>query len=191
MKKAFVVPALAILLCLGITGCGNTPVTGTAPTVSVDQNAARNAQAIQFATSQSVTLALSVYAAEGHGPEALDIATKIKGLVTATALPYLDGASGASSAAVNGFIGSQFVTLPAQAQGFISLAAAVLDTYLPAPSANAVMDATQLLYVKAFFNGLNDGASQFSLNSPNAVPAKPAAGAKDVTPGAWFNVVKK
>ena len=122
---------------------------------------------------------------------AIHPAAKIKTLVTGSALPYLNGSSSATSAAINGFISSQLVTLPGEAQSLISLAAVVLDNYIPAPSASTVLSVDQLAYVKAFFDGLNDGASNFATASLSTVatPAKPAARA--VSNAAWFNVTKK
>lgn len=195
------IASLAFVILL--TGCGTasaptttTPAT-TASTTTVDPTAARNASIIQIATAQAVALGLNVYANEGNQAEAVDIANKIKELVSATALPYLNGTTGATSAAINGFMNGQFVTLPSEAQSFISLAAALLDNYLPAPSATTVLNADQLTYIKAFFQGLNDGATQFLVNPPTApatvTPAKPAAVKKDVmrSTAMWFNSSKE
>lgn len=199
MKK---LASLFLLVCL--FGCGSTPqapvppvsttpttpvpTTPEAPVFVPDPNAARNASIIQTATTQAVALGLSVYANEGHAADALTIATKMKELVGTTALPYLNGTSGATSAAVNGFLNGQFVSLPSEAQSIASLAAILLDTYLPAPTANAVLDADQLSYIKAFFQGLNDGAAQYIAN-PAAIPK--SALKRGTGAGAWFNPTKK
>lgn len=190
----------SLTLVLLLVGCGNTGPVSTTPTtagpvtttivVTADPNAARNASVIQIATAQAVALGLNVYSNEGHSADALLIATKIKELITTGALPYLNGTSGASSAAVNTFINGQFVTLPSEAQSFISLAAVLLDQYLPAPSANSVLDSDQLLYIKAFMQGLSDGAAQFSADPP-AAPATPkAAVPRAISKAAWFNPKK-
>lgn len=198
--KQFSVLFLATMVAF--TGCGstntqptvpvNTPITTPVATVlpQSDPNAARNAAVIQIATSQALALGLNVYANEGHAAEATMIAQRIKDLVTSSALPYLNGTSGASSSAVNGFLNGQFVTLPSEAQSLISLAATLLDSYLPAPSANTVLNDDQLRYVKAFFNGLNDGAAQVIANPPAApLVAKPKAVQAKST-AAWFNTTK-
>ena len=178
-------------------GCGNktgsdAPVTTvpTTTTINTDPNAARNASIIRIATAQAVQLGLNVYSNEGHKTEALLIAEKIKTLIGSGALPWLNGNSGASSAAVNTFMNGQFVTLPSEAQDLISLAASLLDSYLPAPSANAVLDSNQLLYVQAFFNGLTEGATQFA-GDPPAAPAVPKARSiRARSTAAWFNTQK-
>ncbi len=182
------ITSLALILCL--CGCSHSGSNSTPPTTTVDDNAARNAQIIRIATTQAVSLGLNVYANEGHRVDALMIAQKIQDIVSSSALPYLNGTSGATSAAVNGFLNGQFVGLPDEAQSFISLAAMILDSYLPAPSATAVLDANQLLYIKAFFNGLNDGAAQFSANPPaeRAVPMARAVRARSTA--SWFNTAK-
>ncbi len=191
MKQSIAVLCLVVAL----SGCHNpfhspAPVSTVPGTTTSDPNAARNAQIIQVATAQAVALGLNVYANEGHRDEALVIATKIKEMVGSSALAYLNGTTGASSAAVNTFMNSQFVNLPGEAQSFISLAATLLDTYLPAPSANSVIDADQLSYIKAFFQGLSDGATQFAANPPavKAVPNAKAVRQKSVA--AWFNTAK-
>lgn len=194
------VSILILLVALTATsGCGTsgttptTPVTTPTTTTVVtqsDPNAVRNASVIQIATAQAVALGLNVYANEGHAAEALLIAQKMKELVSTSALPYLNGTSGASSSAVNAFLNGQFVTLPDEAQSLIALAATLLDSYLPAPSANAVLDADQLLYVKAFFNGLNDGASQIVSNPPVAPAVAKPKSVQAKSTAAWFNTNK-
>ncbi len=179
-----------LTLVLALVGCGGSSTPpGTPPVTNTDQ-AARNAEIIRVATAQAVALGLNVYAGQGHNADAMVVAQKVKDLVATTALPYLTGASGATSAAVNGFLNGQFVNLPSIAQDFISLSAMVLDHYLPAPSADSILDATQLSYITAFFNGLNDGATQFIANPPAVKPVPSPKIEHPRSTAAWFNVSK-
>ncbi len=185
----------SLVLLFALAGCSHTapstnpPIASNPPTS--DPNAARNAQIIQTATTQAVSLGLTIYANEGHRADALIIANKISQMVGATALPYLNGTSGVSSAAVNGFLTGQFVNLPPEAQSIASLAAIILDTYLPAPSANSVLDADQLSYIKASFQGLNDGAAQFSAHPPAERAVPKAYTPREVSRALWFNTGNK
>lgn len=207
-------PVASLILAFCLFGCGSStppattepvtsvpvtttpvtttpPVTTTTPVFVPDPNAARNAAIIQTATAQAVALGLNVYAGEGHAADAMTIATKMKEIVSTTALPYLSGTQGASSSAINGFLNGQFVTLPSEAQSILSLAAVLLDTYLPAPSANALLDADQLSYVRAFFQGLNDGSAQYIANPPAATATVKAVTVREKSTAAWFNPNKK
>ncbi len=181
--------ALCLALSIAATGCGkpasNQPIPGigsTTPPAAPDPAVARNAEIIHLATSESVSIGLSVYA-KSHPAEAANIATKIKEISGTTALAYLNGSSGASSAAVNGFLNSQFVALPPDATQLIALAAALLDQFLPAPDAATFLTDAQFTYLKAFFQGLNDGAAQYLAG---VVPTTPKYHTKAVR-GHWLN----
>ncbi len=187
-----IVSIVLIFTLTGLVGCGHNPPSENPPTASnPSQNVARNAQIIRTATAQAVSLGLTIYANQDRRAEALIVANKISGMVEFTALPYINGTSGVSSAAANGFLTGQFVDLPSEVQSIISLAAIILDTYLPAPSADTVLSAEQLSYVRAFFQGLNDGSEQFSAKPPaqRAAPGLLERAAPASKP-AWFNTDK-
>ncbi len=157
MKKLAIV--LCLILACAAPGC-KKPTAPTTPPTSTDPSIATNAEIIHLATSEALSIGLNVYA-RSHPAEAAAIATKIKEIASTNALAYLNGTSGASSAAVNGFLNSQFVTLPPEATQLIALAAALLDAYLPAPTADTILSAAQYSYLKAFVQGLSDGSAQF------------------------------
>ena len=209
MKKSFAVSLLCVtwltVLTLGVslsfTACKRKqPSTGTADTTQSttattallpfvsDSNAPRNALIIKTATTQSISLGLGLLTTAKQKSEVDLIAGKVNQVVSSSILPYLNGTSGATSAGVNGFVNGQFVDLPAEARTLISLAAMLLDQYLPAPSADSVMNPDQLLYVKAFFQGVVDGTSRFSSSARVVIPHQ--EGVKDVPykpTGKWFN----
>ncbi len=174
---------IATVCLITLTGCGSKPpappTEGT--TTTPDATVVRNAELIHLATTEALAIGLSVYS-KSHPGEAADIASKIREITSTTALAYLNGTSGASAAAVNGFLNSQFVTLPPDAVNSIALAAALLDSYLPAPSASTILSEAQLSYIKAFVQGLNDGSVQFLAGTVPVATTKTATRA-----GKWVN----
>ncbi len=190
MKKYMPCFVLALILEMSI-GCGHSP---TPPIISNStgqtDTVAKNAQLIRLAASQSVALGLSAYASDGHQAEAVAIATKMRAIVTSSALPYFAGATGAPSAMINAFINGQFVELPGIAQSVIGFAASILDSYVPAPAAGAYLSADQVTYIKAFFQGLDDGAVQFLASPLPATKAMSKDAPVAIPNGKWFNILK-
>ena len=151
----------ALVLVLFTPACKHAtptdPSTNAAPDAAAIQ---RNSNLIQLSTTEAISLGLSLYG-KSQPQLAQMIATKLQEISSTTALAYLDGQSGASSAAVNGFLNAQFVDLPPEVKSIIALAASLLDAYLPAPTATTILSPTQYTYLRAFFQGLTDGSAQF------------------------------
>lgn len=191
--KNFVLTAALVLALSPILGCGKPlppPAPGTTPSTSAAPDpTASNAALIRAATAESLTVGLSFYAGQGHDKEAAIIAAQIKDFSNATALAYLNGTSGATTAAVNGFLGAQIVSLPPDAANLIHLAATVLDALpeMSAPTVTTVLSPAQLSYLTAFFQGLSDGSTQYLAGIQPSAAAKAKDQPKAV--GAWFNPV--
>jgi len=176
---------MALALVIVLAGCGDGGGITTPGTTTSEPVVDRNSRVIKVATTQAVALGLRVYANGGHQKDAPIIALKIKEIIRASITPYLNSTSGASTAAVNGFLSGQFVSLPDQVKELIALAASMLDAYLPVPTADAVLNPEHLSYIKSFFAGLNDGCEQFLLNPPTVAPE----GSRSIsrTKSKWIN----
>lgn len=163
MKKFLLCAVLLLSFtpsCKHTTPAPTPPSTGTPPVVVTDPaTIAKNSDLIRLSTTEAISLGLSLYA-KSNPQLAGVIATKMQG-IDAALLAYLNGSSGASAAAVNAFLNGQFVDLPPEIRNIIALAASLLDNYLPAPSADALLGAAQYAYIKAFVQGLTDGSAQF------------------------------
>ncbi len=153
----------AVLLLPFTPACKlTTPTPGTPPSTNTAPDAAtiaKNSDLIRLSTTEAISLGLSLYA-KNNPQLAGVIATKMQGIDTAL-LAYLNGQSGASSAAVNGFLNGQFVDMPPEIKNIIALAASLLDAYLPAPAADTLLGPAQYAYLKAFTQGLTDGSAQY------------------------------
>lgn len=148
------------LLVLSFTGCG----TPTPPPVPTDPGTTTGANPttvalIQSATAKTVSVGLAFYATK-NAEEAKKVAAQIQSIVATTVLPYLNGATGLSSSVVDAVLKQNFINLPGLAKDVIALAATLLDSYIPAPS-EVLMSAANVAYMKAFFNGLNQGCADF------------------------------
>ncbi len=187
MNRIFATLIFALALVLG--SCGSQPTTTTpvdsTPTVP-DYTVTANT--IHAVTQTTVSFGLTVYGGK-DAVEAKAAATQIQTIVAGSILPYLNGSPGVSTAVLNTALKENFINLPQAAQEIITLAGALLDQYLPVPSATTFLSDAQLAYAKAFFNGLSDGAGQY-LGTKVAIrnverATLPASG------GNWLNLLTK
>ncbi len=184
-----------LLSLIFIFGCGSggtttTPTTTTpVSTVLSATDVTATANKIQLVTQTTIGFGLTVLGGK-DAAEAKLIATQIQTIVSGSILPYLNGSQGVSTAVIDTALKENFVNLPVGAQSMISLAAALLDQYLPAPGANTFLTPQELAYAKAFFQGLSDGAGQYLGNK-----AAPSVELSKVNlpqaPGNWLNFSKK
>lgn len=173
--KVFTRVCLALMV-LSLLGCGGgTPpvvIPPNPPPVNTDPNPPPNQNTlalIQSATSATVSAGLAFYAKD-HPDEAAKIAKEIKDIVDTVVMPYLNGSTtGISSAAINAILTNNFAGLPQIAKDLITLAATLLDSYLPAPDPGTFLSDAQVAYVKAFFNGLSTGAGTVRSTGARAI----------------------
>lgn len=112
-------------------------------------------------TSRRLTETGFVYFGSDNPEEAKRIALEVQSIVITNVLPYLDGATGISSAIVDAFLKQSFVHLPQIVKDIISTAAVILDQYVPIPGASA-LSANSISYIKAFFKGLSEGCADYA-----------------------------
>lgn len=156
--------ALALVLIVGCTGCGKP-----AP--------AQSAALIRQGASISSYVGLESYGRK-QPDDARTAAASVAGIVNGAVLPYLDGASGVSSEAVNAILVNYFSGLDPQIKAAITLAAGALDAYLPPPAPGTYLQEEHVLYLRAFFSGLADGSGAYLNHHPatgKAVSGKPGA----------------
>ncbi len=189
MNKIIVTPIFALALVLG--SCGSQPTTTVPPVDSTPTvpDYTVTANTIHAVTQTTVSFGLTVYGGK-DAVEAKAAATQIQSIVAGSILPYLNGSQGVSTAVLNTALKENFINLPKAAQEIITLAGALLDQYLPVPSATTFLSDAQLAYAKAFFNGLSDGAGQYLGNKagPGLELSKvnlPQSG------GNWLNLTPK
>lgn len=105
------------------------------------------------------------YWAKTNPAGATEAATALSRNLKDEIIPYLNGASLKTSAEINEFINSSlFKNVPDQIKSTIIAAAAILDLYLPIPSASKLKP-EQLVYLKAFMVNVEKGSNKFLLPS--------------------------
>jgi hypothetical protein len=101
------------------------------------------------------------YWAKTNPAGATEAATALSRNLNDEIIPYLNGASLKTSAEINEFISSSlFKNVPDQIKSAIVAAAAILDMYLPIPSASTLKP-EQLMYLKAFMVNVKKGSDKF------------------------------
>lgn len=166
-NNIFVAIAFLLAMALPISGCakpsgngGSTSDNGPSPVVV--------ASLINIGTSSAVNLGLEQWSKKDAGI-AKTTANDIHSVVSEVVLPYLNNNTGLSSAAINTLLKDKIVNLPnmpMDVQNAIVLAATLLDSYLPAPSATTYLNPDQISYIKAFLTGLDSGCQQYLAGIP-------------------------
>lgn len=175
---------------LPISGCHHaTPTPPSNGTPTVDQPNPTIVGIIKITTSEGVNFGLSQVAKADNGKnrdQIVAVATHVRGIISDTVIPYLDGNGNVSSAVVNSILKEQLFadSVPAEVQQFITLAASILDLYVPVPDVNTALTVAQKAYVRSFFVGLISGCDSFLTNQP----AKKSRLA--TKPGNWLNPKK-
>ncbi len=192
MQKSVLSLALLLSLSIFTPGCGNStpsapstnPGTTTASGPTQDQINA-NCTEIAMLTSNSINIALSGYAA-ADPVAAKAVAAQIQTIVLGTLIPYLKGSGHTESDAINALLKQNFVTLPGIVASGISVAASILDHYLPVPGPNTFLSTAEVQYVTCFVQSVSDGAGLFIGGTKARADLKVQA-----APGAWLNFTNK
>jgi hypothetical protein len=155
--KNFAVLAIACMaVALYTTGCGET----------IEKNKPLIIKGLELAGKFGADRGLKEWAKK-QPDSAKETAEKLNKNLKEEILPWLDGEGKLkSSAEVNEFINSSlFKDLPGEVKDAIVMASAVLDVYLPIPSADKMNEDTRD-YLKAFLSGLQQGAQKFLDGQP-------------------------
>jgi len=147
--------AIGAFALLGFTGC---PASKYDPT---PEQITKNSDKIRAGTQKAVAYGMKQWAIKN--PElAKQVATQLVKNIDEVVMPYLDNSQGVASSVLEAFIQQKMTKdLPADVQNLISMAAAVLDAYLPAPAPDKYLKAWQLGYLKAFLQGVSQGAAGY------------------------------
>lgn len=162
---------MALFVVLFLSGCASTPAVN--PMALIHNGA-----------SAASIVGLTAYGKK-HQEDAAMVAKIVKTIVENDVLPYLnDNAMQISSDALNILLSQKFNSLSPEIKAFISVAAGVLDAYLPVPKVGTLLNVDQVCYLKAFFTGLDEGTAAFIDGSRETT--------KDIgKPGAWLNLEAK
>lgn len=169
---------MVLLLCTSACKIHQTDAT---PASNATQN---NAQIVRLATAAGMSFGLT----QLQPVTAYTIAQQMNDILIHTVQPYLAGQNGnVDSSTINQIMKDQlFTVIPATAQSLISLLSPILDEYIPAPQANVYLTPTQLAYLTAFTNGLEDGSSAYLAGHPLSTKHLKRYKA----PGNWLNLRK-
>lgn len=141
---------------VALPGCAKP--SNTQPVVSTETD-------ITIGTESAVLVGLTALSVANPGLARI-VATALSAVANGAALPYLHGTEGAvgavSSAAINSALAAQCVSLPAEAQVLVTIAAGVLDEYLPIPGAATYLSPAHVAYLEDFFKGISNGCADFS-----------------------------
>lgn len=160
---------LALCFTLTFTGCGtagggSTGGTGTGTPPPSNPNKPLILMGITTGTEIATNQGL-ILLAKSKPAVALETATALKRAIDTVLTPYLNGASTVpiTSAALHELLNSSLFTgVDPTIRQAIAAAGAILDAYLPAPTASSYLSADQLDYVHAFLNGISKGCGDFS-----------------------------
>lgn len=172
------------ILFLVLSACGSSTPNPAPTPVPVGTDTANTAAKITQYTSEAVAVGLSFYG-NTNAAQAKAVATQIQAIVTNTILPYLNGNQNVTSLAIDAFLKENLVNLPAIIQAAITTGATILDHYIQAPSATTYLSPTEYAYVRAFAQGLSNGAGQFLAGNIKTVKEAP-----EKTAGHWVNFAK-
>lgn len=150
---------LAVLLSLPLVFTGCSKDTKTKVTEVIKDNKPILLQVVTLGAKKGVELGFSKWAVK-DAKAAKEAATLLASDLNDNIIPYLNGkAAFSSQAEIDTFLQSSVTgKLPAEAKDAIEATFAVLDLYVAVPDASN-LKADYLDYVKAFANGLKDGAN--------------------------------
>ena len=156
MKRFAFCLALGMFALAALTGC---PASRYDPT---PEQITSTSGKILKGTNKTVSYGMKQWAAKDP-VLAKQVATQLVKNIDEVVIPYLDNNQGIAGSVLEAFIQQKMVQgLPADVQNLISSAAVVLDAYLPAPSPDKYLKAWQLAYLKAFLQGVSQGASGYA-----------------------------
>jgi hypothetical protein len=137
-------------------GCDSSTVTQT-----IENNKPAILNLITLGASRGSQEGLKAWAAKNPAA-AQEAATALSGNLD-NFLAYLNGGTIGSSQEVDDLMNSSlFTNVPDEVKTAVLAASAVLDLYLPVPSATTSLSADQLDYLKAFVTGLKQGVGNFN-----------------------------
>jgi hypothetical protein len=143
-------------MVVAIPGCSEADVAA-----AIKKNKPLILQTVQIASSRGSQEGLKAWAKKK--PEAAKEAADALAKNLDDILAYLNGGTLGSSEAVDTFINSSlFNNVPDEVKTAVLAASAVLDLYLPVPSADTALNQDQLDYIKAFVTGLKQGVTAFN-----------------------------
>jgi hypothetical protein len=156
MKRLSFCLALGVFALVAFTGCPGSKYDPT------PEKIVSNSNKIREGTKKAVAYGMKQWAIKN--PElAKQVATQLVKNIDEVVIPYLDNSQGIAGSVLEAFIQQKMVQgLPADVQNLISSAAVVLDAYLPAPAPDKYLKAWQLGYLKAFLQGVSQGASGYA-----------------------------
>jgi hypothetical protein len=159
VKKLLIGTALAVMLAGGmvfVQGCSKEQVQQT-----VQQNKPAILKLVETGASRGSYEGLKAWAKKN--PEAAkEAAVALAGNLD-NFLGYLNGGNLGTSEEVEALMSSSlFKNVPDEVKTAILAASAVLDLYLPVPSASTSLNQDQVDYLKAFVTGLKKGVADFN-----------------------------
>ena len=121
-----------------------------------------NSDKIRTITKQVVSFGMKKWS-EKNPELAAKVAEQLVKNIDEVIVPYLDESQGIASSVLEAAIQQKLLNgLPLDVQNLINLAAVVLDGYIPAPAPDEFLKDWQLAYMKAFFTGVSQGASEYA-----------------------------
>ncbi len=159
MKKMLVGTALVAILVGGmlfVPGCSKEQVQET-----VHNNKPAILRLVEVGASRGSLEGLKAWAKKN--PDAAKEAATALSLNLENFLEYLNGGHLGTSEEVESLMSSSlFNNIPDEVKTAILAASAVLDLYMPIPSAETSLNEDQVDYLKAFVKGLKKGVDDFN-----------------------------
>jgi len=165
MRNVPLLGVLAAVLMLA-PGCGETPGS-----ITPQQQIEKTAQLINMGTSSATAIGL---VAVPDKAEADKVAVLIKEILSTSVLPILNGDEAGITAGLQKILTLDMFNDPklAKAKLILETAIPLLKTQLPADlldKATGKIRADVVAYVKAFFNGVNEGVNAYLGSRGNGI----------------------
>jgi hypothetical protein len=142
------------LLALAPAGCTRKPVT--------EETAIKRGNKIQDVTCIAVNYGL-VQLAKKDKALADKTAAETRKYIQELVLPFLTNQEGISTLIVHQALEQKLLDqFSDDVRELISLAAVVLDQYIPAPAPDKYLSKEHVIYLTAFFKGLDEGCAKYS-----------------------------
>ncbi len=158
MKTINAVALSGILMLSGCSsGGGNPAPTGTVVNTGKPIIVAAIQSASELATNSGL-----IALAKSNPASASEAATNLVTVINTNLLPYLRGGSIGTSAIVHDLLNTSLLSnLNPIIASAIATAGAILDAYLPAPSAATYLSPDEVDYIVAFLSGVSKGCTDF------------------------------